>query len=149
MPHFNQENIIACVSPWLPIVASVRRPGRRGCVEEISGLQKLSRGFLRLVALPPTLPPPDSLYPGLPNRSLSSSTPYSFPYYKSVLPQRFRSTVWVAISLSPFPSGSVLYTVSSSVFTSIFSLCLSLYRPSLNKNPAFLSQRGPSGLPEP
>ncbi len=70
------------------------------------------------------LPPPGSLYPGLPQWSLPSSVPYSFPYYKSILPRQFRSTVGAVISLS-FPVG-VYPTVGSSVITSIFSLSLSL-----------------------
>ncbi len=82
-----------CFWLWRPCVVRV------WCVGRISGLQKLSRGFLRLVALLPTLPPPGSLYSGLPQSSPSSSTPYSFPYYKSVLPQRFGSTVGAVISL--------------------------------------------------
>ncbi len=81
------------------------------CVGGLSGLQKLSRGFLRLVALPPMLLPPGLLYPGLPQSSLSPLTPYSFPYYKSVLPQRFGSTVGAAISL--FLPVGVYPTVSS------------------------------------
>ncbi len=60
--------------------ASIASCVRPGVVEGVSGSQKLSRGFLRLVALLPTLPPPGPLYPGLPQSSLSSSTPYSFPY---------------------------------------------------------------------
>ncbi len=95
------------------------------CVEGISGLKKLSRGFLRLVAPLPTLPPPGPLCSGLPQSSPSSSTNYSFPYYKSVLPQRFGSTVGAAISL--FLPVGVYPMVSSSVSMSIFSLCLSLY----------------------
>ena len=36
------------------------------CVGRVSGFQKWSRGFRRLVALFPSLSPPGSLYPGLP-----------------------------------------------------------------------------------
>ncbi len=64
----------------------MHRPGRRRVVGGLmSGLQKLSRGFLRLIALLPTLSSPGSLYSGLPQSSPSSSTPYSFLYYKSLL----------------------------------------------------------------
>ncbi len=82
---------------WRPCV---RRPGARWCIEGcMSGLQKLSSRFCRLVTLPPMLPPPGSLYPGLPQSSLPSSVPYSFPYYKIILLLRFGSTVVAAISL--------------------------------------------------
>ncbi len=106
----------------------VRACGSSGwCVVAIWSLQKLSRGFPRLVALSPTLPNPDSLYSGLHQSSPSSSTPYSFPYYKSVLPQRFESTIGAAISL--FLPIRVYPTVGSSV------LCLSLLPPSLSTDP--------------
>ncbi len=96
------------------------------CVEAISGLQKLSRGFLRLVVLSPTLPPPGSLCSELPQSIPSSSTPYSFPYYKRILPQRFGSTVGAAITLFlpvgvyPMASSSALCLSSPSVSPSLF-----------------------------
>ncbi len=69
-----------------------------------------------------------------------SLAPHSFPYYKSFLRRRFGSTAGTAISLS-------VRFFSSSVVQSIFSLSIS--RPPLSRNPAFPSQRAPSGLPEP
>ncbi len=126
------------------MASCVRRPGRsRGW---ISGPQKLSRGFLRLVALLPTLSSPGSLYSGLPQSSPSSSTPYNFPYYKSLLLRRFGSTVGAAIPLFS-PVGGRCH--SPFVYLLPLSLFLSLYQPSLNKNPTFLYQRVLSGLPEP
>ena len=98
----------------------------RWCVVAISGLQKLSRGIPRLVTLYPMLPPPDSLSSRLPQSSPSSSTPYSFHYYKSVLLQRFRSTIGAAISL--FLPVGVYPMVSSSVLC-LSSPSVSLYRP--------------------
>ncbi len=51
------------------LVASASSSGRQ-CVGRVSGFQRLSRGFCRLVALLPSLLPPGSLYPGLPQSSL-------------------------------------------------------------------------------
>ncbi len=104
----------------------------------MSGLQKLSRGFLWLIALRPTLSPPGSLYSGLPQLSPSSSTPYSFPYYKSLLRQWFGSAVGAAIPL--FSPVGGLPTVSLSVS----SLCPSLSLPTLlQQEPRVLVSVGP------
>ncbi len=58
--------------PKSAVVASCAcRPGA-SYVGRVPGFQKLSRGFCRLIALLPSLPPPGSLYPGLPKSSLPS-----------------------------------------------------------------------------
>ncbi len=114
------------------------------CVGRASGFQRLSRGFRRLVALLPSLPPVrcilDCLIRACP------LAPYSCPYYKSFLRRRFGSTAGTAIYLSLSLSVSL---VRLSFSLPSLSLFLSISTDPFSENPAFPYQRAPSGLPEP
>ncbi len=83
----------------------------------------------------------DPLSSGLPQSSPSfSGTPHGFPYCGSLLRRWVGSTAGAAISLTSFCFFSRRRG---------YTLSLSLYRPSPNKNPAFLWQwQVLSGLPE-
>ncbi len=115
------------------------------------GLQKLSRGFLRLVAWPRRFPASWFVihWTASVEPALSSGTPRL-----SLLQDPSTAVIQIHrrgsdLSLSRSPRwGSTLRSVRLFVM-SIVSLSSSLYRPSLNKNPTFLWQRVPSGLPEP
>ncbi len=93
-------------------------------------------GFRRLVALAPD-GSRGPLFPGLPQSSLPAGTP-QFSLLQEL------STAVIRVRHGP----AISQSSSSSVGRPVYSLSLSLSAP-LSRNPASLSQRAPSGLPEP
>ncbi len=77
------KKVTACMT--IILWRLVRHPGLV-LVGRVSGLQKLSRGFLWLVALLPKLLPPGSLYCGVP-----------------LSPVVYNSTMWLYVGLGEFP----------------------------------------------
>ncbi len=88
------------------------------------------------------LPPPGSLYPGLPQSSLPSSVPYSFPYYKIILLLRFGSTVVAAISLCSRRGLSYGRFICRYIYLLSLSPSLPTY---LQQEPRVLVSVGPPG----
>ncbi len=102
---------------------------RSSCVGRVSGFQKLSGGFRRLVALLPSLPP-GSLYPGLPQWSLPSGTPQL-----SLLQEL--STVVIRVHCGDSDLSRSVSSVRRSSSLSSLSLSLCLYRPPSARTPRF------------
>ncbi len=129
------KNILYCGVPRMSSGCVVLR-----CVGRVSGFQKLSRGFRRLVALLPSLPPfvvswTASVEPAISLRHPTASlTTRAFYGGESGPPRGQRSLYF-------FLSGLIL--------SLSLSLSLSTAPPPFNENPAFPYQRVPSGLPEP
>ena len=91
----------------------------------------------------PSLPsPPGPLYPGLPQSSLPVCT-----QLLSLLQELSAAVIWVHCGAA-ISSGLVSY-FDCYVYHLSLSLSLLPPPPPLRRNPAFLSQRAPLGLPEP
>ena len=117
-----------------------------GCIVSRRGVRAskscLGDFLLRLVTLLPTLSSPGSLFSGLPQSSPPLSTPYGFPYYKSLLRRRFRSTVGAAIPpFSPLPTSGV-YPLSVSL-SSVYLCSLSRRLTLPQQQPCVPASAGP------